>query len=393
MSDWSRKGPLPDIPGSGRRGSDRAGGFGGDRGDRRDGGGFNRSFDNVSEAGSERPHRRAGYDSAESKVPSGNWERKGPLTPAAPVVNVSRPTSHDGPRERKNSPAWGERSQEGSRPPRRERDFSERPPVDRTPTAPELDNAWRANMKPDPPAAPTVSSPSSSNKGLSVPSSPALRGAVPVPGPPASRPKLNLQKRTVSEAEPTPSPASATTDAKASPFGAAKPIDTSAREREIEEKRELALKQKREAEEKAREEKRLADEKAKEEKRLAKEAEKAAAPKEKTNGQAKEKENGTEVPSKKYEILRRAANDTEDVDVPEEDADTENANGVVTEDKSVKPREITRDIPKKPNGVESQPVASVEPSTEALQDDGWSTVSQPKKNRRGGNQTSRAIAS
>ncbi|MCJ1354913.1 MAG: hypothetical protein MMC33_004903 [Icmadophila ericetorum] len=401
MSDWSRKGPLPDIAGSGRRGSDRAGGFGGDRGDRgdrRDGGGFNRSFDNMSDAGSERPHRRGFEDRAESKVPSGAWERKGPLTPVSPAVNVSRPTSHDGPRERKNSPAWGERSQEGSRPPRRERDFSEKPPVDRTPTAPELDNAWRSGMRADPPptaspVAPAVSSPSSSSKGLSVPSSPALRGAVPASsGPPASRPKLNLQKRTVSEAEPTLSPASATTDSKASPFGAAKPIDTAAREKEIEEKRQHALTQKKETEEKAREEKRIADEKAKEEKRLAKEVEKAAAPKEKTNGQVKEKENGSEAPSKKYEILRRATNDAEDVDVPE-NADGENANGVASEDKQVKPREISRDIPKKPNGVESQPTSAVEPTAEALQDDGWSTVSQPKKNRRGGNQSARAIAS
>lgn len=49
------------------------------------------------------------------------------------------------------------------------------------------------------------------------------------------------------------------------------------------------------------------------------------------------------------------------------------------------------------NGGGSPATAAQAPSTEpeaaALEDDGWSTVSKPKKNNRGGNQGARAIAS
>ena len=383
FGDWSRKGPLPDIAGQ-RRGSDRST-FGGDRGTER--GGYNRSFDNASEAGSERGNRRPAYEQNESKIRDfGNWERKGPLTPTVPNANTSRPVSHDGPRERKNSPAWGEgRSQEGSRPPRRE--FVERPVIDRAPTAPELDHQWRTKMRPDPPAA----SPTPSVKDTSVPSSPAAPATLSAPAahaPPTSRPILNLSKRTVSSAETSPAPSSAT-DSKPSPFGAARPIDTFSKEKEIEEKRESALKEKKAAEEKAREEKRVADEKVRDEKKVAKESEKSVPPKEKTNGQVKEKENGVEAPGKNYQILRRAAN--EDMAVADEGIENEVENGVIAEDKAIKPQEIIRDIPStKTNGVETQ---QPEASAEKLEDDGWSTVSKPRNNRKGGYQAARAIAS
>jgi hypothetical protein len=170
-----------------------------------------------------------------------------------------RPRTNDGPRgegfrDRKSSPvAWGEGrpqgSQDGSRPPRRE--FQERPVVERAPTAAEQDNQWRSKMRPDAPAA--KSSPVPSRDGSEAPSSPALAGALPV-----GRPKLNLTKRTVSEATDLPSPSSTPGDAKASPFGAARPIDTAAKEREIEEKRLATIREKKEAEEKAKEEKREA---------------------------------------------------------------------------------------------------------------------------------------
>merc|ERR1712093_291727 len=94
-----------------------------------------------------------------------------------------------------------------------------------------------------------------------------------------------------------PSPTTATSgDAKASPFGAARPIDTAAKEKEIEEKKAAAAKEKKEAEEKAKEEKR--------------EAAKAKA--------------------------------------AEEAAEAENANGNIVDDKAVKPREIVRDVRPKP---------------------------------------------
>ncbi|KAF8849872.1 hypothetical protein BDZ45DRAFT_697199 [Acephala macrosclerotiorum] len=395
LNDWSRKGPLPDLPtrGGPRRESDR--GFGSDFG------------------GGERKER---YPEGDGKIRDfGNWERKGPLSPIPGADRGGpreggRPRTNDGPRgegfrDRRSSPAaWGEGrpqgSQDGSRPPRRE--FQERPVVERTPTAAEQDNQWRTKMRPDAPAA---KSPVPSRDGSEAPSSPAPSHAQP-----ASRPKLNLAKRTVSEA-PLASPSSTSGDAKASPFGAARPIDTAAKEREIEEKRLAAIQEKKEAEEKAKEEKRLA----------------AQAAKEAAEKQAAEKEAEGE-----------AAGET---------VEKENANGDIVDDKAVKPKEIVRDTKPKPsetgawrrpsggpppprddvprgprggrggrgrgegrggprhfddrprnynqNGASPAAPASptAEPEAAAIEEDGWSTVSKPKKNNRGGNQGSRAIAS
>ncbi|KAK2737938.1 hypothetical protein FQN55_000842 [Onygenales sp. PD_40] len=269
FSDWSRKGPLPDLP-SQRRVSDRPG--------------FGMRHDAMSDAGSERGGRR-GYEPADGKVRDyGNWERKGPLSPSLAPASLAReggrPRSKDGPQFRRASPAWGEgRSQDGSRPPRRE--FHDRPAPERVPTAPELDNQWRSKMRPDPVPAPTPE---------------AAPAAAPAP---AQRPKLNLQKRTV-EAEPA-SPT--TTDSKASPFGGARPIDTAAREREIEEKRQLAIRQKKEAEEKAKAEKLEKQKAAKEQEQQAKEEAAKAAPAEDASANGA-KEDGAEG-EKTVEILRR----------------------------------------------------------------------------------------
>ncbi|CAG8960211.1 hypothetical protein HYFRA_00012729 [Hymenoscyphus fraxineus] len=403
FNDWSRKGPLPDLPGRGgndRRDSGR-GGFGSDYG------------------GGERKER---FPEGDGKVRDfGNWERKGPLSPMAqpdrgPLREGGRPGTNDGPRgegfrDRKSSPAaWGEGraqgSQEGSRPPRRE--FQERPVVERAPTAAEQDNQWRTKMRPDAPAA---KSPAASRDGSEAPSSPAPAAAVPAGG----RPRLNLAKRTVSEA-PLASPSSVAGDSKASPFGAARPIDTAAKEREIEEKRLAALQEKKEAEEKAKAEAKEAAAKAK-----AEEAEK------------QESEAG------KVEILQRG----------EKSAENENPNGKPADEKSGKPREIVRDTrpkaletgawrrqssgpptprddtPRGPRGgrgggrgrgegrggprnydegrgprrdtnggVPASPAQTpASPGGEApTEEDGWSTVSKPKKNSRGGNQASRVIA-
>lgn len=258
MSDWTRKGPLPDLPG---RGGDR----GGDRGmgsERRG---------PPSEFGERRPPREPAAEPRNL-----DWgARKGPLSP---LPQAERPSmSRDGSRPRgaggvpmdersesfrgarRNSPAWGEGQpprQEGSRPPRKE--FTERP--ERVPSAAEKDMQWRSNMRPDGP--PAGKSPHESRSGSEAPSSPAPAAAVP-----ASRPKLNLAKRTVSEAPDVLSPglSSAGGESKASPFGAARPIDTAARERAVEEKRQQALKEKKEQDDKAKEEKRLAKEAAAEE--------------------------------------------------------------------------------------------------------------------------------
>ncbi|TVY53900.1 putative RNA-binding protein sce3 [Lachnellula cervina] len=412
--DWSRKGPLPDLPGRG--------------GGRPEGRGFG------SDYGGERKER---FPEGDGKVRDfGNWERKGPLSPMAQPERGpregGRPRTNDGPRgegfrDRKPSPAgWGEGrpqgSQDGSRPPRRE--FQERPAVDRTPTAAEQDSQWRTKMRPDAPAA---KSPVPSREGSEAPSSPALAAA-----PLSSRPKLNLAKRTVSEAQDVSSPSSVAGDSKASPFGAARPIDTASKEKEIEEKKVAAHREKKEAEEKAKEE-----------------AKEAAA-----KAKAAEAERESAESSKKVEILQRAEGD--DVSNADETIEKENQNGNIIDDKSVKPKEIVRDMKPKPadSGAWRRPsggpptshnrediprgprggrgggrgrgehrgdrggprhhddgrpprqntnggaspanpaqAPSSEPAAATVAEDGWSTVSKPKKNNRGGNAGSRAIAS
>ncbi|KAF6822923.1 RNA recognition domain-containing protein [Colletotrichum musicola] len=250
ISDWTRKGPLPDLPGRG--GNDRRGSEFGER------------------RGPREPREPREDD---GKVRDfGNWERRGPLSPLPQQESRdregSRPRTNDGPREFRNrhqSPAaWGEGQgpRQDSRPPRPER----------VPTAAEKDNQWRSNMRPD------AAGKSHSRDGSEAPPSPALSNAAPV-----GRPRLNLAKRTVSEAPDVLSPSA--TDSKASPFGAARPIDTAAKERAIEEKKQQQAKEKREAEEKAKEERRLAKEaaakeaaeKAEQEAAKAKEQEEAAA--------------------------------------------------------------------------------------------------------------------
>lgn len=380
FSDWTRKGPLPELPQQQRRVSDRN--FG------------NRNLDNASDAGSERGGSRRGFGGdSDGKIRDfSNWERKGPLSPAAvpdrSLGGAGRQTSKDG-GFRRNSPSWGEgRSQDGSRPPKRE--YTERPAPPREPTAAEMDNQWRARMRPD-------ATPASPEPDASVPSSPAPAPSSAAPAPaPATRPKLNLQKRTVSEAQPTASPAD--TDSKASPFGAARPVDTAAKEREVEEKRQLAIRQKKEAEEKAKaekvEEKRLAREKA--------EAEQATPTPEanedkvdKPEDNEEEAEDEAVKPQKpKFELLRRQASETNDM-IEDEDNEEEET-PAPEQDKAVKPKEVVRNIPNKANGSwrKSAPQKPVPSETTALEEDGWSTVSKSKKqsnNRR--NHPPRAIAS
>ncbi|KAF1815738.1 hypothetical protein P152DRAFT_194699 [Eremomyces bilateralis CBS 781.70] len=394
FGDWSRKGPLPDLPNQNRRTSDK--------------GGF-RGFDAASDAGSDAGGRRA-FRPDDGKVRDfNNWERKGPMSPAGPPAREGGRTREGPPRERNLSPApaWGEgRSQDGSRPPRGE--FREQ--AERAPTAAELDSAWRDRMRPDAPAKSPIPTPEAS-----TPTSPAA------PPAPVGRPKLNLQKRTVSDTDSGPS-AAAASDAKASPFGAARPIDTAAREREVEEKRQLAIRQKREADEKAREDKKAKEvaAKAAAEKAAVEKAEKAAAEKEKpaqaaatapqANGKpAAEdgKANGEDRPAgKSYEILRRESTDKgEDGKDRKEDATEAPANGETAA--AARPREgregnerprggrggrpypatKRNDSWRKPTGPpQTAPAAAAEAKAEptaeadaAPEDDGWSTVQSGKR--------------
>ncbi|KJZ74764.1 hypothetical protein HIM_05881 [Hirsutella minnesotensis 3608] len=237
LSDWTRKGPLPDLPG--RAGSGPMGRQPSDYGERRP------SRDPAAEP---RPAREI------------TWERRGPLSPLPQQESAPRPRDdsrsrapHEGLGERSESfrgnrqgtGSWGEGRQEGSRPPPR------REQPDRVASAAEKDLQWRDRMRP---TAAEKSSPTS-REGSEAPPSPSMSPAAPVPAQ-VGRPRLNLQKRTVSEA--TDALATPTGDSKASPFGAARPIDTAQREKEIEEKRQQALREKREADEKAKEERRIA---------------------------------------------------------------------------------------------------------------------------------------
>lgn len=243
LNDWTRKGPLPDLPQQQRRASD--------------GRAFNRGYEAAPEMERGGSKRGAPAFEGDGKVRDfNNWERKGPLSPLPPPAGVP-PVREGGrvregpPKERKLSPSWGPgEAREGSRP---RGEFRERTHHDRQPTPAELDNQWRTKMRPDPPAK-------SSNTPTPEPSAPSSPAQ---PPPPAVRPKLNLQKRTVSDSEQAAATA-APADSKSSPFGAARPIDTAAREREIEEKMQLQIRLKKEAEEKTREEKRAKEAAAKE---------------------------------------------------------------------------------------------------------------------------------
>lgn len=384
ISDWTRKGPLPSLPTEQRRVSERTY--------------SSRNYDNASDAGSERAdRRRQPFDQNDGKVRDfGNWERKGPLSPlppsGPPSGNGSRPRTQDGPRNRRHSPAWGEgRSQDGSRPPRRE--IHDRPQADRAPTAPEMDNQWRSKMRPDRPAKSPTSSRETSNPPSPAPPAPAQM----------VRPKLNLQKRTVSEAETT-SPASAVSDAKSSPFGAARPIDTTAREKEVEERRQLALRQKKEQEEKAREEK-AREEKIRNEKREERRGPKGGPKAEKITTKSEpndnSEENGAVQPSKNYEILRNAdEGEGNEAEAEDDGEDADNPNGAIVEDKEVKPNEVLRDIPTTTNkdawrakSDNGGPNNRAETATDAMEGEGWSMVSKAKNSRKGMNQAARAIAS
>ena len=242
-------------------------------------------------------------------------------------------------------------------------------------------------MQPDAPAK-------SPTPETSAPPSPRPSAAAP----PASRPKLNLQKRTVSEADPATSPA-ASGDTKASPFGAARPVDTAAKERELAEKRQVAVREKREAEDKAKteraEEKRLAREKGDNEKPTVTPTSPRAARRE---SQSKEEGEEAPAPTPKFDILRRVGSGTNDMLAEEENEEEEEVQ-LPVDDKAVKPKEVVVDAPSsQTNGAwrnNKGQTNAEETTTETMEEEGWSTVSKPTKqrNNRRNNMPTRALAS
>ncbi|TFA99516.1 putative RNA-binding protein sce3 [Trichoderma ghanense] len=302
LSEWTRKGPLPDLPSS--------------RGPRND-------------FGERRPPRDPAFESRAPREMT--WERRGPLSPLSPQEPGSRESSRArGPQEglgersdsyrgnRREPAAWGEGRPEG-RSPRQYSDRAERPErPERTATAAEKDFQWRDRMRPDAPNAPATEAPASP-------------GAAPPAHAPGGRPRLNLQKRTVSEAADAAT--SNTSDSKASPFGAARPIDTAAREKEIEEKRLQAIQEKREADEKAKEERRLAKEAA---------AAKAEAEAEAAAKQAAEPAETAEPAEAKTES--KAEGETAAKSEEEPKAEQEKQNGAAEQKVPIRTRDQPRDF-------------------------------------------------
>jgi translation initiation factor 4B len=294
--EWRRTGPLPAIEPARRSGYER-------HGDREEGG-----------------RRQSSFNEGDGKVRDfGNWERKGPLSPLAPTSPTGdRPRVGD--REfRRRSPvpsADGDRSERGH-------GFRERPAVERQPSAAEKDNEWRRGARPDVPPQ------------RSAPASPVLAH---------TRPKLELKKRSE---QPIETETPATGSDRPNPFGGARPIDTTQREREVEERRVAAAAERKALEEKARE------------KKAAHEAEEKAS------------EAGTPVVRKNFDTPRRGSGSTNDSGAP---ADTEKE----------KPAERKKATPTKgSDNWRSRKEQSKQPPKQEGEADGW-TVAGKRKGRESG---------
>jgi translation initiation factor 4B len=224
----------------------------------------------------------------------------------------------------------------------------------------------------------------------------------PTPEAPKERPRLNLAKRTVSTADPEAGATASATDAKASPFGAARPIDTAAREKEVEEKREVAIREKKEADDKAREEKAKTDAASRNSRadradrgQAEQDSDKVTSPTSDARKDVRRPSrpvNGTRGPSKEngevaqqqarpsFKLLRHDPEDGEEVS----GAQDASANGNIVDDKATKPQE-----PVVPAGGAPE----AETTAEALEDDGWSTVPAGGKVKNKGRAGGRALAS
>jgi translation initiation factor 4B len=270
--------------------------------------------------------------------------------------------------ERRGSPAsWGEGREPGAfQAPRQPR--PDRPAIpERTPTAADQDSKWREKMRPDAPSPSATPTPDAS-----VPSSPAP------PSAPVSRPRLNLAKRTVSEAPKAGETNTSGSDSKASPFGAARPIDTTARDKEIEEKR-VAARQKKEEEDKALAEKKAAEKTEK----LANMTREPREPKEakatNVNGNSKQSKPAqggpddldTSAKPRNFQILQRMDGNGDDLAPVDGESGDATMNGNTAEAQSMKPEPVVADAP----AVEGTEAA------QALEEDGWQTAEKKGKKK------------
>jgi translation initiation factor 4B len=291
--EWRRSGPLPSLEPAQRRGYERH--------DREEGAGGRR--------------QNSFREEGDGKVRDfSNWERKGPLSP----LPATSPTGSERPRGefRRRSPAP---SADGSE---RFGGHRERPHVERQPSAAEKDNEWRKGARP---VAPQPTSPVA----------------------PQSRPRLELKKRSE---QPVASETPSASSDKPNPFGGARPIDTTQREKEIEERRAAAAAARKAKEEKEREERKAA--------REAEAQEKAAS------------EAGTPIATKSgFDVLRRGSGSAEG----EEQAKTEKAD---------RPPRVEKPQSKGPDNWRVRAAPKEAPKAEG-ESDGWSTVTTGKRGGRG----------
>ncbi|PUU76554.1 hypothetical protein B9Z19DRAFT_990200 [Tuber borchii] len=342
QGEWRRSGPPPPLADPPRRGSERGDrlgdrfGEGGDRGDRR------HSYNDASERAPPREAREL------------DWGKKTALPPTPTASEHSgRPRSGDREYRRRSPAPASEGGRSGS--------HRERPQIERQQTAPERNNAWRNTARPDPPA---VQEP--------------LHGSTPAsPVVPHIRPRLELKPRSEHPIEPGPTSAASTGESsKANPFGAARPIDTSQREKEVAERRAAAIVARKAKEDKAREEKK------------AREAE-------------KQSEAGTPTGSNKnFALLRRASAGPEGA---ASEGEGEKEKEVKVEKKDERPPKVTtgswratRTEPKDKDAAKEPKLDTGRASnfTATEEDaDGWTSVSSSKRGRGSANGTKSSMGS
>jgi len=306
--EWRRSGPPPSAEPNQRRSYERHGGERSERGDREEGG-----------------RRQNSFRESDGKVRDlNNWERK-PLPVPATVSDRPRGDRESHLRSPAPSTDGGERP---------ERTFRERPQIERQPSAAEKDNEWRKTARPDPPQH-------------STPASPVL---------PQSRPKLELKKRSELPILPgAPSPAG---DGKASPFGGARPIDTTQREKEIEEKQAAATAARRAREEKEREEKRAVRE-----------------------AQEKASEAGTPVANKSFDNLRRGSGSVATAETTEEESKEKAREKPAAAERPQGERRRTDSKPATKTSTSWRDRSAENPKQEG--DDGWMVATGPRRAGRG----------